>query len=231
MPGRAAIPAGRRRTPRNSDDTGPRASRREVNPGEYRPGLRQRQRGDGHGARGAGLPGGRGPRRDGRRHPGPVPADARAGHRDGHRRAGLDPGRVHLRPGILRRRGLQPEGVADPQDRDHQGRRGGVHRLGREGRRAPAGRGRAGGRGTVRVGRPDDLRLDGQAAAGLPGGRRHDPGHRGPGRDGRAGPGRAGGGDLRPVAARGPGQGPGSGVRGPVRHAGDHVRRRRGAVR
>ena len=39
------------------------------------------------------------------------------------------------------------------------------------------------------------------------------------------------GGDLRPVAARGPGQGPGSGVRGPVRQAGDHVRRRRGAVR
>ena len=28
-----------------------------------------------------------------------------------------------------------------------------------------------------------------------------------------------------------PGQGPGSGVRGPVRQAGDHVRRRRGAVR
>ena len=84
---------------------------------------------------------------------------------------------------------------------------------------------------TVGVGRPDDLRLDGQAARGLPGGRGHDPGHRGPGRDGRAGPGRAGGGDLRPVAARGPGQGPGSGVRGPVRQAGDHVRRRRGAVR
>ena len=71
--------------------------------------------------------------------------------------------------------------------------------------RASAGRGRAGGRGTVRVGRPDDLRLDGQAARGLPGGGGHDPGHRGAGRDGRAGPGRAGGGDLRPVAARGPG--------------------------
>ena len=39
-----------------------------------------------------------------------------------------------------------------------------LHRVGPAGRRASAGRGRAGGRGTVRVGRPDDLRLDGQAA-------------------------------------------------------------------
>ena len=51
------------------------------------------------------------------------------------------------------------------------------------------------------------------------------------GGDGRAGPGRAGRGDLRPVAARGPRRRQGSGVRGPVRQAGDHVRRRRGADR
>ena len=209
MPGWTSIPAGRRRTPRNSDDTGPRASRREVNPGGYRPGLRQRQRGDRHGARGAGLPGRRGRHRDGRRHPGPVPADARAGHRDGHRGAGLHPGRVHLRPGILRRRGLQPEGLADQPDPDHQGRRGGVHRVGPAGRRAPAGRAGAGGGGDIGVGRPDDLYLDGQAARGLPGGRRRDPGDRGarrgwtcgtwPGWPGRSTPGR---GPKTPAATR-----------------------------
>ena len=84
---------------------------------------------------------------------------------------------------------------------------------------------------TVGVGRPDDLRLDGQAPRGLPGGRGRDPGHRGrAGMDVRDLAGLAGG-DLRPVAARGPRQGPGSGVRGPVGQAGDHVRRRRGAGR
>ena len=57
------------------------------------------------------------------------------------------------------------------------------------GRRASAGRGRAGGRGTVRVIRPDDLRLDGQAARGLPGSRRCDPGRGG-----------EGGGDVRDLA-------------------------------
>ena len=41
----------------------------------------------------------------------------------------------------------------------------GAHRVGPAGRRASAGRGRAGGRGDVGVGRPDDLHLDGQAAA------------------------------------------------------------------
>ena len=69
---------------------------------------------------------------------------------------------------------------------------------------ASPGRGRAGGRGDIGVGRPDDLRLDRtscpqdcrQAADAILV-------ERGEGGDGRAGPGRAGRGDLRPVAARG----------------------------
>ena len=51
------------------------------------------------------------------------------------------------------------------------------------------------------VGRPDDLRLDRQAARGLPGGRGCDPAGGGGGRRGCGGPGRAGRGDLRPVPA------------------------------
>ena len=52
--------------------------------------------------------------------------------------------------GYSRRCGLQPEGVADQPDRDHQGRRGGLYRVGPPGRRASAGRGGAGGRGDCR---------------------------------------------------------------------------------
>ena len=48
----------------------------------------------------------------------------------------------------------------------------GLHRVGPAGRGASGGRGGAGGRGDVGVVRADDLRLDRQAARGLPGGRR-----------------------------------------------------------
>ena len=74
--------------------------------------------------------------------------------------------------GYCARRGLQPEGVADPQDRDHQRHRDGLYRVGPPGGGASAGRAGAGGRGDVGVGRPDDLHLDGPAARGLPGIRR-----------------------------------------------------------
>ena len=43
---------------------------------------------------------------------------------------GLGPERVHLRPGVLGRRGLQPAGLADSQDPCHQGRRGDAYRVG-----------------------------------------------------------------------------------------------------
>ncbi len=172
-------------------------------PGGYRPSFRQR--GNGHGARRAGVPG-RGRRhRDGGRHPGPAAADARAGPCDGHRGPHLGPGRVHRRAGLLRGCGLQPAGVADQQDPHHQGRRGRLYRVGPPRRRASGGRGRAGFGGDVGVVRADDLRLDGQAPGGEPGGRGCDSADgRGEG-DGPAGPGRAGRGDLRPVPARQPG--------------------------
>ena len=150
-----------------------------------------------------GLPVRRRRDRDGGRDPGAVPAGAGAGQLDGHCGAGLDPGGVHLQPGLFCGCGLQPEGVADPQDRDHPGRRGGLHRVGPPGRRASAGRAGAGGGGDIGVGGADDLRLDGQAPGGLPPGGGRDPGRRGAGGDGRPGSGRAGRGDLRPVAARG----------------------------
>src|SRR5271166_5856550 len=56
-----------------------------------------------------------------------------------------------------------------------------------------------------------------------PAGRGRDLAGGGAGRRGPAGPGRAGRRDLRPVHAREPGQGPGGGVRGPVRARGDDV--------
>ena len=59
--------------------------------------------------------------------------------------------------------------------------------------------------GAVGVLRPDDLRLDRQAARGVPPGRRCDLASGSRGGDGPAGPGRAGRGDLRPVPARCPG--------------------------
>ena len=105
--------------------------------------------------------------------------------------------------------GLQPAGVADQPDPDHQGRRGGVYRVGAAGgRRIPRSR-RRWRRGRCRSPfarticqwtdkLPEDCREDADAIL-LPGGQ---------GRRGPAGPGRAGRGDLRPVPARGPrGQG------------------------
>ena len=50
--------------------------------------------------------------------------------------------------GYSARRGLQPAGLADPQDPHHQRRRRRVHRVGPARRRAPAGR-RGAGRGEV----------------------------------------------------------------------------------
>jgi hypothetical protein len=47
--------------------------------------------------------------------------------------------------GYCARRGLQPEGVADPQDRDHQRHRDGLYRVGPPGGGASAGRAGAGG--------------------------------------------------------------------------------------
>ena len=122
MPGRRPIPAGRRRTQEQRQVPAREHPPEGGDPGEYAAGFGQR--GDGHGARRAGLPGRRGRHRDGGRDPGPVPADAGAGQLDGHRGAGLDPGRVHRRAGLLRGRGLQPAGLADQPDPRHQGRRG-----------------------------------------------------------------------------------------------------------
>ena len=194
--------------------------------GEYHASLCQRQRSSRDSARRAEIPGRRGHHPAGRRDPGTLPADPRAGHRDEHRRPCLPPGRVHLRAGLHRRRRLQPPGLADPQDPRHKGHRGRLRRLGTPRRRASPGRGRAGRRGDVGVVRPDDLRLDRKAPAGLPSGCRCDLAHGGEGGRGLAGPGRAGRGDLRPVSPGGPGPGPGRGVRGPVRQAGNYLRRR-----
>ncbi len=167
--------------------------------------IRQRQGSGRDGPRRAWVPGRGGRHRDGSRHPGGVPADAGAGPFHVHRGADLGPGRVHRRAGVLRGCGLQPAGVADQRDPHHQGRRGRLYRVGPPRRRASGGRGRAGFGGDVGVVRADDLRLDGQAPGGEPGGRGCDSADgRGEG-DGPAGPGRAGRGDLRPVPARQPG--------------------------
>ena len=53
-----------------------------------------------------------------------------------------------------------PRAVADPQDPRHQGRRGGLYRVGPPRRGASAGRGCPGRGRHVRVVRPDDLHLD-----------------------------------------------------------------------
>ena len=71
------------------------------------------------------------------------------------------------------------------------------------------------------VGRADHLRVDGQAAAGVPGGRGRDLAGGGGGRRGCGGPGRAGRGDLRPLPAQDQRPGPGPGQRpGPGRGRG-----------
>ena len=112
---------GRERSP----SAGPRASWREVTQHDERCRVAgQREGGAGDAEVRDGLPGRRRRHRDGGRDPGAVPAGPGAGQLDGYRGAGLDPGRVHLRAGILGRRGLQPAGLADPQDPHHHGRRG-----------------------------------------------------------------------------------------------------------
>ena len=67
---------------------------------------------------------------------------------------------AHLRPGVLRRRGLQPAGLADQSDTDHQRRRDRVHLVGQARRGASPGRAGAGVRGDVGVGGADDLPVD-----------------------------------------------------------------------
>ena len=133
--------------------------------------------------------------------------------------------------GYSARRGLQPAGLADPPDPRDQGRRRRVHRVGPAGRRAPADRAGAGRGAGLGVGRAGHLRLDRQAAAGLPAGRGRDPARRGGRRGGCGGPGRAGRGDLRPLPPPRPGQGQAGSVRRAVGEAGDHVRGCRGADR
>ena len=107
---------------------------------------------------------------------------------------------------------------------DGVGRRGGLHcvaraappRTRRSRRRWPRGRYRSPTPGRSASGPTGFRRTAGRTQT-----RSCSPPRR---RGGSAGSGRAGGGDLRPVAARGPGQAAGSGVRGPVGQAGDHIR-------
>ena len=91
--------------------------------------------------------------------------------------ADLDPGRVHRRAGLHRRRGLQPAGVADAPDRDHL--RGGhrPYRVGEAGPGAsPSARrpGRQGGlrtlgEGYLQVDRPSSRRFPGRGGRDLAG--------------------------------------------------------------
>ena len=134
--------------------------------------------------------------------------------------------------GYSRGCGLQSAGVADQPDPHHQGRRGrptprgsaAPPRIPRSRRRWPPGRCRSRSPGRSAPGPTSSRRTARRTPMTILLARRGE-------RDGPAGPGRAGRGDLRPVPAREPGRGPGSGVRGPVRQAGDHVRGRGGAAR
>ena len=63
-------------------------------------------------------------------------------------------------PRAIRGRGLQPAGLADPQDRGDQGAAAWPTPRGSGGPRTPAGLRRAGRRGPVRVGRPGRLPVD-----------------------------------------------------------------------
>ena len=149
---------------RNPSASSPRGGE-PGEPGRHRPAAGQHRAGAGDAAVRDGLPGRRRRDRDGRGDPGAVPAGAGAGLLGGDGGADLDPGRVHLRAGLLRRCGLQPAGVADPPDPCDQGRRRRVHRLGPPRCRASAGRRGAGRRGGAGVGRAGHLRVDRQAAA------------------------------------------------------------------
>ena len=152
-----------------------------------------------------------------------MPADPGAGRRDEHRGPGPDPGRVHRRAGLLGRRGLQPDLLADPPHAHHQGRGPRAPGLGPPCRRAPGGhRGAGRGNRTVGVDGPHRLRLDRQAARRVPPGRGRDPDRRREGRGPQGGPGRAGRGDLRPVPPRRRG-GRGAVLRGPAAAGGDHL--------
>ena len=132
--------------------------------------------------------------------------------------------------GYCRRCG-HSRGLADPPDPDRQGTAVGVYRVG------PAGRNTSGGRGVLAAGetngvvRPDDLRLDRQAAGGLPGGRGCDLAGGGGRRRGAA--------DLAGLAAEiyarslpdDPGKKREQAFEDRSRRAGDHLRGRRGADR
>ena len=86
---------------------------------------------------------------------GAVPGGAGAGRGDGDRGAGLGAGGVHLGQGYCRGRAVQPAGLADPPDPDHQGRRGRAYGVGAaDGPRAPAGAALAAGADVGVVGRP-----------------------------------------------------------------------------
>ena len=171
-------------------------------PGRHRSAAGQHRAGAGDAAVGDGLPG-RGRRdRDGGGDAGAVPAGAGAGQLGGDGGADLDPGGVHLRPGVCRGRGLQSAGLADPQDPVTRGAAVGYTAWVRRAAAHPRDRRRAGCRDDLGVGRADHLRLDRQAPGGVPGGRGRDLAGGGGGRRGCGGPGRAGRGDLRPLPAR-----------------------------
>ena len=184
----------------------PHAPATEVTPvSAPAPALRQHERGDGHGARRAGLPGRRRPGRDDPPGPGRVPARPGAARRGQHRDPGPGPGRVHRRPRLHRRRRLQPHLLADPPDPHHQGRRPRPPGLVPPGGRPPPGHRRAGrGRRAHRLDGRHHLPVDRQDPGLVPGRRRPDPDRRGAGRGPAAGPGRAGRRDLRPLPPRHP---------------------------
>ena len=88
----------------------------------------------------------------------------------------------------------------------------------------------AGRRGGIGIDRPDDLPVDGQAAAGLPGSSGRDPGHCGPGRRWTCGTWLELAGEIYARSLPDdPDKKRDESVRGPLRAAGDHVRRRGGA--
>ena len=119
------------------------------------------------------------------------------------------------------------------QTRVTKGAAVGLHRVGpRRAAAHPQVAARAGGRGDIGVVRPDDLPWTDKLPEDCRPGRGCDladggAGGRGPARTWPGWPRRSTPGPC----PRGPGQGPGAGVRGPVGAAGDHVRRRRGADR
>ena len=136
-------PAGRRRTAEAQHQAAVTPRGGGGRQDEHRARVHQCRRGAGDAEVGDGLPGRDRRDRDGGGDPGALPAGAGAGQLGGHGGADLDPGGVHLRAGVRRGCGLQPAGLADPQDPCDQRRRRRVHRLGPAGRRASAGRGGA----------------------------------------------------------------------------------------